>query len=304
LLAAEEQPEPALLAATAVRTLYTLWWEAEAANPSETQQLELHRLALAGGETAIAEEVADELAGHWNRADQYRYREVIDLVTRTVAQSANARLWNQIGYAKRQLGEMQQAIDHYQAALAGCPADEQALQAMILNNIGRVYDALGDKEEALRFYNLALPLRRQTGDKGGEARTLNNIGRVYDDLGDKEEALRFYNLALPLSRQTGDKGGEATTLNNIGAVYDALGEIEKSLDYMKKAATIRQEIGAAWDEVISQWWLGVLYQKLGNGAAAVISLERGITLATRLGHPNLPQLQALRTQINPPEIDK
>ena len=54
------------------------------------------------------------------------------------------------------------------------------------------------------------------GDRGGEATTLNNIGAVYDALGDKRKALDFYEQALPLQRQVGDRGGEATTLNNIG----------------------------------------------------------------------------------------
>ena len=68
----------------------------------------------------------------------------------------------------------------------------------MLNNIGYVYDALGDKRKALDFYEQALPLRRQVGDRGGEATTLNNIGSVYSALGDKRKALDFYEQALPL----------------------------------------------------------------------------------------------------------
>ncbi|MEM1393496.1 MAG: tetratricopeptide repeat protein [Cyanobacteria bacterium P01_A01_bin.80] len=33
------------------------------------------------------------------------------------------------------------------------------------------------------------------------------IGRVYDDLGEKQEALSYYNQALPLLRVVGDKVG-------------------------------------------------------------------------------------------------
>ena len=187
------------------------------------------------------------------------------MVTRIVVQITNTRLWHKNGYAQSQLWE---------------------------------------KQEALRYYNLALPLRWQVEDKEGEATTLNNLGGVYDDLGEKQEALRYYNLPLPLYEQVGDKGGEAITLNNLGSVYSALGEIEKSLELMQQATPIRHEIGAAWEEVISQWWLGVLYQKLGNRAAALKALDRGITLATALGHPRLPQLQALRDRLDADGIDK
>ncbi len=71
------------------------------------------------------------------------------------------------------------------------------------------------------------------GDKAGEASTLNNIGLVYDALGDKQLALDYYNQSLPLSRQVGDKAGEATTLNNIGGVYHALGDKQTALDYLQ-----------------------------------------------------------------------
>ena len=89
-------------------------------------------------------------------------------------------------------------------------------QALLLNQIGAVWDALGEKDTALDFYQQALSLFRAVGDRGGEATTLNNIGGVWSALGEKDKALDFYNQALPLRRAVGDRGGEATTLNNIG----------------------------------------------------------------------------------------
>ena len=95
-------------------------------------------------------------------------------------------------------------------------------EAATLNNIGGVYDGLGEKQKALDYYNQALPIRRAVGDsealrrnRRGEAATLNNIGAVYHSLGEKQKALDFYNQALPIIRAVGDPYGEATTLNNI-----------------------------------------------------------------------------------------
>ena len=45
-------------------------------------------------------------------------------------------------------------------------------------------DATGGHGRALDYYEQALPIRREVGDRAGEATTLNNIGRVYDGLGD------------------------------------------------------------------------------------------------------------------------
>ncbi len=77
---------------------------------------------------------------------------------------------------------------------------DKSLQEQALTSawIGRVYDALGEKQQALDYYEQALPLWRAVGVRGGEARTLNNIGSVYNDLGEKQQALDYYEQSLPL----------------------------------------------------------------------------------------------------------
>ena len=119
---------------------------------------------------------------------------------------------------------------------------DQRNEAAFLNELGYMYNALGDKQQALGYYEQALPLR-QVGDRRGEATTLNNIGGVYSALGDKQQALAYYEQALPLFRQVGDRGGEATTLNNIGAVYDALGDKQQALAYYEQALPMHRQVG-------------------------------------------------------------
>jgi tetratricopeptide (TPR) repeat protein len=67
-------------------------------------------------------------------------------------------------------------------------------------------------------------LLQKLGAKKWQAVTLHNIGDVYSDLGDKQEALKFYNQSLPLSIEVGDKSQQAITLNGIGRVYSDLGD--------------------------------------------------------------------------------
>ena len=47
-----------------------------------------------------------------------------------------------------------------------------------LNNIGGVYDDLGDSRQALTMYEEALTIWREVGTEG-EGTTLNNIGEIY-----------------------------------------------------------------------------------------------------------------------------
>ena len=120
------------------------------------------------------------------------------------------------------------------AARLSQAANNQAKQALALNNIGSVYDDLGEQPKALEYYNQALPLLRAVGDRSGEAATLNNIGHVYDALGEQPKALDYYNQALPILRAVGNRLGEAAALNNIGLVYSALGDKPKALDYYSR----------------------------------------------------------------------
>jgi tetratricopeptide (TPR) repeat protein len=68
---------------------------------------------------------------------------------------------------------------------------------------------------AIAKYEVALKLYREAGDRGKEAVILNNIGLVYDNLGEKQKALDYYNQSLPLSRAVGDRSVEASFLTTL-----------------------------------------------------------------------------------------
>ncbi len=118
----------------------------------------------------------------------------------------------------------------------------KAGEATTLNNIGAVYSDLGEKQQALKYLNQALPLSRQVGNKAGEARTLTLIGSVYLDLGDKQQALNYYNQSLPLSRQVGDKKQEPGTLYNIADVERDRGNLQQALTQIQAAINIIENL--------------------------------------------------------------
>uniref|UniRef100_UPI0039C6DBE7 CHAT domain-containing protein n=1 Tax=Anabaena sp. CCY 9402-a TaxID=3103867 RepID=UPI0039C6DBE7 len=108
--------------------------------------------------------------------------------------------------------------------------------------IGGVYDSLGEKQEALKYYNQVLPLYRAVSDRGGEATTLNNIGSVYNSLGEKQEALKYYNQALPLFRAVEDREGEATTLSNLAVLERDRGNLEQARTHIQAAIDIIEDL--------------------------------------------------------------
>jgi CHAT domain-containing protein/Flp pilus assembly protein TadD len=191
---------------------------------------------------------------------------------------------NNIGLVYDDLGEKQKALDYYNQALPLYRAvGNRGGEAKTLNNIGTVYNALGEKQKALDYYNQALPLYRAVGNRGGEAKTLNNIGTVYDALGEKQKALDYYNQALPLRRAVGDRGGEATTLNNIGAVYDALGEKQKALDYFNQALPLYRAVSNRSGEATTLNNIGAVYDSLGEKQKALDYYNQAFPLYRAVG---------------------
>jgi CHAT domain-containing protein len=76
----------------------------------------------------------------------------------------------------------------------------------------------------LKYYEQALVIKKQVGDKAGEGTILNNIGLAYHNLGQYPQALKYYSLALVIHKEVGNKVMEGKTLNNIGSVYNSLGQ--------------------------------------------------------------------------------
>lgn len=91
--------------------------------------------------------------------------------------------------------------------------------AVIYSYIASTSGVLGQKTEALKYYERALLIRREVGERGGEGRTLNNLGRVYNALGQQAKAIEYCERALYLAKEVGDRGGEGRTLHNIGMIY-------------------------------------------------------------------------------------
>jgi CHAT domain-containing protein/tetratricopeptide (TPR) repeat protein len=179
---------------------------------------------------------------------------------------------------------LRQAIEKWKQALPlRRQVGDKAGEATTLSNIGSVYSNLGDKQQALNYYNQSLPLTRQVGDKAGEAITLNNIGLVYSNLGDNQQALNYYNQSLPLTRQVGDKAGEATILNNIGLVYSNLGDNQQALNYYNQSLPLKRQVGNKTGEAITLHNIGLVYSNLGENQQALKYYNQSLPLKRQVG---------------------
>jgi tetratricopeptide (TPR) repeat protein len=214
-------------------------------------------------------------------------------------QKHEASFLNDLGLLYQDLGDNQQALSYFHQALPlRRQVGDRKSEATTLNNIGGVYANLGDNQQALSYFQQALPLRRQVGDRKGEATTLNNIGGVYANLGDNQQALSYYQQALPLFRQVGDRTGEATTLNNIGLVYANLGDNQQALSYFHQALPLSRQVGDRTGEAVTCFNLGRLYETLGDLDRAIEYVTRCVELEEQISHPDLESDRAYLSRLH------
>ena len=95
-------------------------------------------------------------------------------------------------------------------------ADDGAIIATALNDLGVVAREQGDFTIAESLYQESLALRRQLGDKCEIARSLNNLGGVAYARDEFTRARKLFAESLELYRQAGDRWGAADALLGLG----------------------------------------------------------------------------------------
>ncbi len=71
---------------------------------------------------------------------------------------------------------------------------------------------------------------------------IGNLGNAYSHLGQVEKAIEYYEQALVISRETGDRRNEGNWLGNLGNAYHALGQVDKAIEYHEQVLIIGKEI--------------------------------------------------------------
>ena len=133
------------------------------------------------------------------------------------------------------------------------------------------------------FYSQALELYRLISDRSGEAVVLNNMGRAHDDLGERRKAVDLFLQALQIHREIGDRSGEATTLNNLGNILYDLGDKQRALEDLNEAFALCDTIGDLEGQATSLNGIGIIYSELGQKERARLSFETAIVLLRLIG---------------------
>lgn len=83
------------------------------------------------------------------------------------------------------------------------------------NNLGLAHIKLGELEKGAEYLQLAIQAAQKNNSIAIEAIVSNNLGRVYSDFGDEKRAKKYYLRSIELKKQTGDERGTLFALANL-----------------------------------------------------------------------------------------
>lgn len=147
--------------------------------------------------------------------------------------------------------------------------------AEFINHHGVICHSLQKYHRAIRIYENALELRRNSSNKRDIAQTLSNIALEYQILFESEGKQEWINKSLEyqmLSNRLFEEifrnihfkhANMASAYNNTGRMYYIQNNYSEAINYFEKARTIREEILPQMHEdmEVTYFFLGCAYEK-------------------------------------------
>lgn len=179
---------------------------------------------------------------------------------------ALARQERQRKDANKEHAYYQQALASYQQALPLHESDENWIEkARTLNNMGEIYQALGQRSMAYDYHGQALTLAQKQQDLWIEAMALNNLGVLAKRWPTPQiSALACYRQALAIFRAISARASESTVLKNLGYWYLAQEQYEAALACFVLAQNLNKETRHVSEEEIPRTVISELHLALGE----------------------------------------
>jgi predicted ATPase/class 3 adenylate cyclase len=163
--------------------------------------------------------------------------------------SALWRFWARRGYYTEGEQWLERAL--------GAGADAAiVLRAKALYASGVMMRYQGNYPKSLSFYQEALDLFREVGDKQGMAWALNDMGIVAWRQKDADAMVKFHEEALAIKREIGDERDIATSTANLAEGLRWQGDIERAGVLLEECMEIGRRVG-------DKYMLAVLCNNLG-----------------------------------------
>ncbi|XP_073702999.1 uncharacterized protein [Garra rufa] len=225
---------------------------------------------LAGNASAAALALKD--AGkHMLQSGRSSSEDIISILTDSLEMSNGisdqqtlGKLLSDVGLSFSQMRLFSEASQCYEQAIPLVSSKPHRL-AVVLQNLGAVYNSLGQYQQSLRFHREAAALHGSLGIRGAQGRCFSNLGFALVELGELEEAWESYLHAQQAFRDTDDPSGQWQACEGLGGIKLQMRDPDKAAMYYKDALQLLckcQDVSGSVQERLVSELSEALQQKL------------------------------------------
>ena len=248
----------------------------EPENQSADPRAEIRRLI------ALSEETQDDPI----RSLEICQRAVI------LAEQAGPDFALELGDSLCQRGILASRLSNYDAALNDYTQAYQIYEAqgdqkgiaILQNESGVIYAAVGLFPEALQAFLVAHEFFRGDVESIWWVRLLNNVGFSYLLLNDPGAGLPYLEEGLRILKASGDVKTLSPTLDSLAHAVWQLGDLERARQYSLEAAEAARQNSSNFDLSESQCTIGQIYLAMGQTDQAQAQLLEAWNLAVQSGY--------------------
>jgi tetratricopeptide (TPR) repeat protein len=106
------------------------------------------------------------------------------------------------------------------------------------------------------------------------------------------EALPLFEASLRLRRESGDRKGEAVELNNLAAAAYAKKDYAAALHWLEESLAVSHEVGSKEERAVAHWNLAMACAEQDDLVKTVRHMNLAVRLAKKLGCPNWKRCRA------------
>ncbi|MBK6771314.1 MAG: tetratricopeptide repeat protein [Ignavibacteria bacterium] len=188
---------------------------------------------------------------HKIEADHSNFISAIEWSVNNENKEKGAVISNALGSFWSRRGQYSTGIRLIEIILESSGILSKSLKGIVLNWIGSFRISMGDNEQAKKYLEESLDLRKEIGDKIGIAESLLSLGNVTNSLGDFELAKNYYEESQDIYKILGSKSGIAATTLSLGNIALNQGDYGLAKKYHEVSLFTFKEIGHKYGIALS-----------------------------------------------------
>ena len=178
-------------------------------------------------------------------------------------------------------GANREAMDIYRSIIGEINrAGNRLIEAKIMNNLGILYNSVGEPTKGLANLEKAAVLFQEMGHSTQGACYMN-MGRIYTLLGERGQAFTYLERARTVYAGFSLRQAQASVLYFLGKLYEETGDYDQAYTHLQQALAIFREVGSTNPRILVHLAMAEVLLKKRRSRDAQDHLHKALGLAAR-----------------------